>query len=224
MHALTLLEVLVVVTLMAILAALLFPALQGAIERSQRASCMKNLRLQGQAIFLFAAENGGRLPQQRNPSKYGGGGPFMYQQIEPYLDVGGDMGRLRKIFQCPAEKHHYPDVRGDYGANTFFVTVAGPEENYLGKPLASVPSPAKVFMLVDAKDAPGTGGFWNVHVDHIRRFGIDPGVQSQKPWPPRHGNGMNWLFFDGHVEWMTTDQVHSLSQDQRNALTGYPAP
>jgi len=66
----TLLELLVVVTIIAILAALLLPALAGAKVRAQRTVCMNNEHQQCLALFMYANENKDKLPD--NSSGYWG--------------------------------------------------------------------------------------------------------------------------------------------------------
>jgi prepilin-type N-terminal cleavage/methylation domain-containing protein/prepilin-type processing-associated H-X9-DG protein len=60
--AFTLLELLVVVAVIAILAALILPALASARDASRRAACVGNLRQTGLAIHVYADDYSGNIP------------------------------------------------------------------------------------------------------------------------------------------------------------------
>src|SRR5450432_430465 len=62
--AFTLVELLVVVAIIGILAALLLPALNQAKSRARRIECVGNLRETGLAFHLFANDHGGKFTPQ----------------------------------------------------------------------------------------------------------------------------------------------------------------
>jgi prepilin-type N-terminal cleavage/methylation domain-containing protein/prepilin-type processing-associated H-X9-DG protein len=59
----TLIELLVVVAIIALLISILLPSLQRAKRQARQLVCCTNLRSQGQAAYLYADDNGGRLPR-----------------------------------------------------------------------------------------------------------------------------------------------------------------
>lgn len=75
-RALTLLELLTVISIIGILAAMLMPALEGGMARAKRVWCENNLRQLGIGFHLFMHDHNGKFPMQV-PTRDGGAQEFV---------------------------------------------------------------------------------------------------------------------------------------------------
>jgi len=85
--AFTLVELLVVIAIIAILAALLLPALASAREKGRRAVCLSNLRQVGIGIQMYAQDHEGRIP-------YGPKAPPFTSPVDFYPSTGAPTSLL----------------------------------------------------------------------------------------------------------------------------------
>ena len=100
----TLIELLVVIAIIAILAAMLLPALSAARERARHSTCTANLKQIGLLLSLYMEDNGYWIP---TPSTaYGGTAakPNYYIQWEVNTSYGNDAPTASHggVWQCPS--------------------------------------------------------------------------------------------------------------------------
>src|SRR5512146_2372316 len=62
-RAFTLIELLVVIAIIALLMAILMPALSRAREQGRRVVCAAQEKFTGMGLFMYASENDGRMPE-----------------------------------------------------------------------------------------------------------------------------------------------------------------
>lgn len=100
----TLIELLVVLAIIAILAALLVPAVSNAVERGRMAKCTSNVRQMAMALTMYAHDYG-YYPALQYPSSQPGAWPnSWYVALTPYLNNWKASG---SPYQCPSFKYDF---------------------------------------------------------------------------------------------------------------------
>jgi prepilin-type N-terminal cleavage/methylation domain-containing protein len=155
--AFTLIELLVVIAIIAILAAMLLPALASAKAKAKTTQCINNARQMGLATFLYAGDNSDFYPFGINFSDSTWGDPQAWHiMILPYVAANTNAGS--KVFACPSEGA--PQLPGgtvfpnglylfqfDYCANEYMFHANS--KNSTGLRTSGVRSPAVMLMLTE---------------------------------------------------------------------------
>ncbi len=98
----TLAELLTVIAIIAILAALLLPALSSAKNNARRTTCMNNLKQISLGVRLYAGDHNDMTPVVTNIT-----GPSTLTDYEPliwsYVGLNGSPSPQDRLFACPAD-------------------------------------------------------------------------------------------------------------------------
>ena len=110
LHGFSLVELLVVMTIISILAALLLPVLGKAIASARSVACMANLKQISVAFTMYADENTAHYGSGVHNSGSGGPNLTWHGFLYPYLDINhpSDPNKFwwfahEKVYYCPAK-------------------------------------------------------------------------------------------------------------------------
>jgi prepilin-type N-terminal cleavage/methylation domain-containing protein/prepilin-type processing-associated H-X9-DG protein len=101
----TLVELLVVIGIIALLIAMLLPAMNLAKEQAKRAQCGSSLHNAGMALHMYANDNKGKLPQ------HAGNSYWLFDIPIPTRDAMLKCGARRANFYCPSNADLQNDDR-----------------------------------------------------------------------------------------------------------------
>jgi prepilin-type processing-associated H-X9-DG protein len=190
----------VVIAIIAILAAILFPVFTKVREKARQSACMNNQRQLAIAIMLYAQDNDETLPL---PSEW---------------VSATNMSTDPKIFNCPSVSHAGRPSDPDYGMNAFLYD-RGPGGSIEGVALGQIDNPDKIELTIDIKGAtPDSSG--NPALDAVRnpfpKSFTAPTYSSSGNADKRHTGASVVSYLDGHVAMPTGLDI--------GGMTGYSIP
>jgi prepilin-type N-terminal cleavage/methylation domain-containing protein len=218
----TLIELLVVIAIIAILAALLLPALANAKRKAQQTGCLSNLRQTGLAVQMWVDDNNGFLPPGReNSTGLWTGQDVSYNQssqnklvywLTTYLGYHAPDAttRLAPAMFCPGYQHYNQNIASTTMSNVVVYCRTVPSA--VGLTNANGSTLLDPFGYPDFNGVPGFAAAKLTAVSNLRSLSevwllVDSdkvafgtaGWADDLPDKPVHGSVRNYIYFDAHV-------------------------
>ncbi len=213
----TLIELLVVIAIIAILAAMLLPALGKAKSKGQGIACLSNLKQLQLCWFMYATDSNDRLVYNNShgpdepPGWVSGWLPTAQDatNVTLLMSPNGKLWDYNKslgIYRCPADRSvateadgkRYPRVRsismnGNMNGNSWYTAIIEPNY-YTYRKLSEIvrPPPVQAFVFLDEHPDHIDDGYFLVLEDQHATWGNCPANY--------HNGACGFSFADGHAE------------------------
>jgi prepilin-type N-terminal cleavage/methylation domain-containing protein/prepilin-type processing-associated H-X9-DG protein len=209
-RAFTLIELLVVIAIIALLAAILLPALARSKTAAIQTACLSNFRQWGLAMHLYLDDYENIMPRE----SYGQGvkknrwqhtrdaisSDVWYNALPPYLDHQSASNyyyqrpafyQPASLFQCPAAKCNEADIFVDFSMamNSKLIKVGLPVN------INDLCDPIKTVMFLDNRLLKE-----RLIIPGITESDLGQPSADAKRFSIRHGGRGNLLFWDWHIE------------------------
>jgi prepilin-type N-terminal cleavage/methylation domain-containing protein/prepilin-type processing-associated H-X9-DG protein len=204
-HGFTLIELLVVIAIIAILAAMLLPALSRANSRASAVQCVSQMRQIGLATTMYADDNDGALPRSSHSAMAYGQLPWGYALV-PYL-LGKQYTQpdslwtnlFTTLYHCPKDRGKKTDW--SYGKNVYPELSADETGGPTWNRLSQIPRPTATVLYAEKVSSSMADHL----MAHFWLEGAQPEVDRN-----RHDHRSNYVYCDGHAAAQRFEETFNL--------------
>lgn len=214
-RAFTLIELLTVIAIIGILAAIIFPVTGMVRAKARSSQCVSNLRQLGVATVLFAADNRDEVPYANYYSEVD---TRWADKLASYVNVKFlssstlNAGSFLPVdpFRCPSSNYlAKPGNKSSYGKNYNINSEKGgsnyPSSRRTDYRFSEIDTPSRYYYLADAIKGSGENASWGIGTQANNLPSSKQGIEL------RHSDRGNILFMDFHVESLSASRIPVVS-------------
>jgi len=200
-RAFTFIEILIVLVILAIVAALLLPIVARSREEPRERTCRSNLRYIGLACLQYAEDHGDAMP--------------FVNDGQPWMSELGKYVKSPDVFRCPDDGLAALNLPGpqysSYGVNAagwaepLGSSRVGPFSDARGRVrvirLSEIIHPPTTFLAGDSLGPNNYAGYYRTaKMSDIGPVQVDSAGDDLGIWTARHTDRISLLWCDGHVQ------------------------
>lgn len=180
-RAFTIVELLVVIGIMALTAAILLPVLWQSQEKARQTTCISAQRQTALALIQYREENGGWPVDEW----------LSWNQNRTPLSCPD----MKRSIVKPTDMHTNPKVNPDFAFNSY-LGLSNKDPKYPATTVLIADAPQGTWLLTDPDPCQ------TIDAQHKP----DCDKQQEKAYE-RHNGGADYAFVDGHVKWFKVSQI-----------------
>lgn len=217
----TLVELLVVLSIIALLLVLVLPAVNRALDQARRGACLSNLRGLGVAITVFSSNNMGKIPTgpRTGPGSAMSAGYFWYWNISQNPQGGGPFLAMEKegtirpsqAYFCPAQR----DQKFTYGGAENWNEQTPHRAGYTLRPSHAHYWDTLDDIAVNISRMPHLSTFAGraiaADIFGVAYWTNDPGTSPNRS-ATTHPHGLNVLYGNGAARWVDDEAFSQFTQ------------